>query len=179
MPFLPFSVSLTFFLFFTVFFYRYASECGVLLLFSLLFNCYFTHFLSIIVYVPKVTLVFLFWLATALPPLGWRFAFVPSALSSTSLTRFLGFVLFATARELFISPLVGYSLSVFVAYNRFGGLFFILALPGSYTSVPLVSFSLPFPFPSSGPHSSEWLSESYIFSRVWFIRLLQTLTMWG
>ena len=50
------------------------------------------------------------------PPLNRRFSFVPSTLSSTSFAWFLVFFLL-----------------------------YCLALPGSYTSVPLVSFS-PFPF---------------------------------
>ena len=61
------------------------------------------------------------------------------------------------------SPSFGYDLAVF---SSLGGLFFLLALAGGYTSVPLVSLSLPLPFATSGPHSGEWL----------FIHKPQTLT---
>ena len=74
-----------------------------------------------------------------------------------SFTKFWGFGICFGTVKLFL-----------VAYNRLGGLYFLLALPGGYTSVPL-------PFSTSGPHFGEWLVESNYRSRVWFIHKPQTL----
>ena len=117
---------------FSLFLYTLASEGFLFVLFVCFVFFDFTSLSGVIVYVPKVTLVFLLCLASALLPLSGTFPFVLSALRSAS-----------------------YRLSVLVAYNWFGDFVLYLALPVSYTSVPLVSLSLPFPFSSSGPCLGE------------------------
>ena len=151
--------------------HRYVSEWEVL--------CYFYLFHQLscaLVCVPRVTLVLLFQLAAVFPPIGRRFSvrFLVLILRAWQFWEF-AFVL-ALPTSFFLS-IVSVAIYLFlVAYNRLEGLFFLLALPGWYIPVPLVSLSPRLPFSTRGPHSGEWLVESYYRSRVWFIYQPQTLT---
>ena len=97
-------------------------------------------------------------------------------------------------KEVFRSVSSAFSMS----FTQVWGFAFVLALPRSFFSpsfqllftclkvtglkgrsfcwhcqgvipVPLVSLSPPLPFSTSGPHSGEWLVESYYCSCIWFI----------
>ena len=90
--------------------------------------------------------------------------------------QFWGFAFVLSLPRSFFSPSFGYGLAVFSSLQPAWRAVLSVALPGGYTSVPLVSLSPPLPFSTSGPHSGEWLVESYYRSHVWFIQQLKTLT---
>ena len=79
--------------------------------------CFFHlfHQLSgVLVYAPRVTLVFLFQLAAVIPPFGRRFlVHFLVVLVLPALPSFEGLLSFGAAKELFISPSLGYRLAVF------------------------------------------------------------------
>ena len=142
---------------------RYVSKWEVL--------CYLYSFHQLpgaLVWVPRLTLALRFRLAAVFPPLGRRFYVRLLVLILRALPSFGG-LLSLSIVSVTIYPFL-------VAYNRLEGPFFLLALPGGHTPVPLVSLSPPLPFSTSGPHSGVWLAESGYRSRVWFIHQPQTLT---
>ena len=93
-----------------------------------------------------MTLVFIFLRAIILLHLGRRFLFVLSALGSMSFTQVFRVCYCLALPGSFFSPRISV-IDYLFEYNQFGELFFILALPGIYSSVPLVSLSRYSPFP--------------------------------